>query len=474
MNTAEKIYAASTFHEGEVARLAEELATRIEDDLAQNPLAVGSAIGSVRELSERYGVGRAAAREAITLLERRGLGRLRPGPGGGFVVGQPNAEAIANEIADYFRMSAVTRNQLFDARRACDGMAIMLTVKARPKIPLLSLLTGPEPDETPLDWHLRIRGELAEMTGKPIIGVFRHCLDLLTVDFAKAADEPPEWRSTAHDVALRLRRALESADNQAALQVAMDMHRDIGNWMVPDDGPLPQPMIETGRMTDDRTLSTVVARRLAAEIVGKASSGQRLGSEWELCERFSISRAILRQAIRQLQDSGLVECRRGRGNGLVARDPRGIGSIRLLIAYMISHQANPLTAGTLLFQLNRFIPALAVHRADAAKRRRLQDALERARRNDPIDRVDLLRLVQCVAQLASSPIIDLFSRSLAAYEARFHPMLAERLPAHKQGAYFDLLDSLLADPKPGSAQALEEGIERSTYVLLDMSQNRPL
>ena len=58
MNTAGKIYAASTFHEGEVARLAEELATRIEDDLAQKPLAVGSAIGSVRELSERYGVGR--------------------------------------------------------------------------------------------------------------------------------------------------------------------------------------------------------------------------------------------------------------------------------------------------------------------------------------------------------------------------------------------------------------------------------
>src|SRR5690606_2663043 len=173
-----------------------------------------------------------------------------------------------------------------------------------------------------------------------------------------------------------------------------------------DGGPLSLPPIKTSWQDGDRTLAALVARRIAAEVLRETSAGQRLGSEWDLCERFSVSRATLRQAIRQLQDSGLVECRRGRGNGLVVRDLRGTGSIRLVLAFLISRQMDPKAAGTLLFQLNRFVPALAVCRADREQRARLQSLLARAERRDPIDRYDLLRLVQCVSELADSPIID--------------------------------------------------------------------
>ena len=86
MNAAERIYLSSA-SEGETAsRLAEELARRIEDDIASRDLPPGGALGSLRELSERYSVGRSVAREALGLLERRGLGRLRPGPCGGFIL----------------------------------------------------------------------------------------------------------------------------------------------------------------------------------------------------------------------------------------------------------------------------------------------------------------------------------------------------------------------------------------------------
>ncbi len=80
-------------------------------------------------------------------------------------------------------------------------------------------------------------------------------------------------------------------------------------------------------------------------------------SGWDLCERFGASRLTLRQAIRLLQDSGLVECRRGRGNGLVIRDRRASGSIRLMLACLISEKLDPITAGTILFQLNAYVPA---------------------------------------------------------------------------------------------------------------------
>src|SRR5690606_34596751 len=122
------------------------------------------------------------------------------------------------------------------------------------------------------------------------------------------------------------------------------------------------------RQTDDRTLAVAVARKLAAEIVQNGRAGQRLGSEWDLCERFSVSRLTLRRATRLLQDSGLVECRRGRGNGLLVRNRHLTGGIRLVLAFLIGKRMDPLAAGTILFQLNAFIPALAVGRAGAGQR----------------------------------------------------------------------------------------------------------
>ena len=116
MNTAERIYAASASDTENVSRQAHVLARRIEDDIAFGNLPTGDALGSLRELAERYFVGRSVAREAIGLLERRGLGRLRPGPSGGFILTKPQPETIGEELANYFRETGVTLRQLMDAR----------------------------------------------------------------------------------------------------------------------------------------------------------------------------------------------------------------------------------------------------------------------------------------------------------------------------------------------------------------------
>ena len=474
MTTAERIYSASTSEDGAVAGLAEKLARLIEDDIASSNVPVGGVMGSLRELSERYSVGRAAAREAVALLERRGLGRLRPGPCGGFIVAQPDFGTIRGELANFFRMAGVTLTQLMDAREAVDSMAAGLVAaagrnSARPVLLAEAGLSGSE-----LEWHLHIRTTVAEMTGEPVIELFVGCLNDLTAEFSLAPDEARDWEAGAASQGEALRKALEGGDVPSALSEAAKLHDRVWHCLRREDGPLQLPAIDTSRLADDRTLSTLVARRLGAEVLGSAGAGQRLGSEWDLCERFSVSRATLRQAIRQLQDSGLVECRRGRGNGLVVRDLRGTGSIRLVLAYLISRQMDPMAAGTILFQLNRFVPALAVSRASETQRARLKKLLEQAQRSDPIDRYDLLRLVQWVSHLSDSPIIDLFSRCLAAYEARFRPFLAESLPAHLQAEYFDLLRSLLDKREVGDREQLEWAKRESAGVMLEMSRSRPL
>ena len=152
---------------------------------------------------------------------------------------------------------------------------------------------------------------------------------------------------------------------------------------------------------------------------------------------------------------------------------KSTGTIRLVLAYLIGKDMDPLAAGTILFQLNCFIPALAVNRANAAQRKNLEKLLSSIEANDPFDRYDLLRLVHCVSTLADSPILDLFSRCLSAYEARFHPSLAQRLPAHLHSSYFRLVRNLLDRLPAGKGGELDWAKAASSRVMLDMSDKRP-
>ncbi len=471
MNVAARIYAASTSEEEADGRLAEELARRIEDDIASRDLPPGGALGSLRELSERYAVGRSVAREAMGLLERRGLGRLRPGPRGGFVLAKPQPEVIAEALAEHFRAGGVAMRQLMDAREAVDLMAARLAAAARPAPAELGRLDKAYAAGG-LTGRLAARAEIARLAGEPLLRLLVECLNSLTVHFG-GVEAPPALDDRRQAAAMR--RALVVGDVRMAADAALRSHHELGAWLVERPAALRPASATAARAPAGAgTLSALIARRLTAEIAAGGAAGTRLGSEWDLCERFNVSRLTLRQAIRLLQDSGLVECRRGRGNGLLVRDRRSAGAIRLMLAYLIGERLDPMTAGALLFQINCFVPALAVSRADAGQRRELEAALARVEGREFFDRFDLLGLVHCVSRAADSPIIDLFSRCLAAYEARFRPSLAERLPARAQASYFRLMRRLLEGPPLGAGGRVERAKAESAALMLEMSRSRPL
>lgn len=470
MSAAERIYAAS-ISEGEAAsRLAYGLAKRIEDEILSRNLPPGGLLGSLRELSERYAAGRSVTREAFGLLERRGLGRMRPGPCGGFILTKPRAETIAEELADYFRSTGVTVSQLLDAREAVDMMVARFAAAARPNDFELSRLGVPNATEG-LSGHLSARLEIARLAAQPVLLLFVECLNNLTADFGRADDHSLH---ASERFPVEMRRALRAGNVAAAAAAARQAHAGLAASLIDRRPPNTLSTQPTRRRSRERSLSAVVASKLAAEIVALSRAGARLGSESDLCERFNVSRLTLRQAIRRLQDSGLVECRRGRGNGLLVRDRRAAGIIRLMLAYLIGERTDPFMAGTILFQINCAVPALAVSRADGEQRRDLDAALARVESCDPFDRYDLLNLVQCVSRVAESPIIDLFSRCLAAYEARFRPCLAERLPASAQANYFQLIRRLLKRPPSSSAADIERAKLDSAALMLDMSYSRPI
>lgn len=90
-------------------------------------------------------------------------------------------------------------------------------------------------------------------------------------------------------------------------------------------------------MTQPRYLT--VAQTLIQEIrEGRWPVGSMLPTEFELCDRFAISRHTVREALRRLRDAGMVERRQGSGTRVAAREPRvpfeqRVGSIEDLLQY---------------------------------------------------------------------------------------------------------------------------------------------
>lgn len=66
-------------------------------------------------------------------------------------------------------------------------------------------------------------------------------------------------------------------------------------------------------METNQTLSAHIANLLKTDIASNYTAGQKLPSEKQLCEKFDVSRSVIREAISHLKSEGLVNAQQGRG-----------------------------------------------------------------------------------------------------------------------------------------------------------------
>src|SRR5579859_173204 len=107
-------------HHGTEQRRNQKTSERVALDIVHDIVARGFRLGDrlplEAEMVEQYGVSRASLREALRLLEVQGLIRLKPGPGGGPVVGSVDAAHLARTATLYFHLGASTYGQLMETQ----------------------------------------------------------------------------------------------------------------------------------------------------------------------------------------------------------------------------------------------------------------------------------------------------------------------------------------------------------------------
>lgn len=216
--------------------------------------------------------------------------------------------------------------------------------------------------------------------------------------------------------------------------------------------------------------------RLAQAIkLGAVEVGDQLPSERELVAKLQISRTTLREAIRALQQEGILRTRRGRSGGtFVASDGAEMLSkteARRLVGQM----------GPSLFDLIDVRAAvepkaaeLAAHRADPHAILRLQALLERGQKAPVAElrRSDSLLHI-AIAQMAFS---DLLMDSVLKVQTRLHDLLAflavvptpQVAARHESRQHVKIVEAIARRDAAGAREAMAKHVEATEELLGDV------
>jgi len=111
------------------SRASGEIVTQIERAIFAGELSTGDRLQSERELAEQFGVSRITVRDALRVLEARGLIRVKVGAMGGAFVADANTDRVAESISTMIRLKRMTLSELAEARTIVEAATAQLAAQ---------------------------------------------------------------------------------------------------------------------------------------------------------------------------------------------------------------------------------------------------------------------------------------------------------------------------------------------------------
>jgi GntR family transcriptional repressor for pyruvate dehydrogenase complex len=168
-------------------------------------------------------------------------------------------------------------------------------------------------------------------------------------------------------------------------------------------------------LNQGRPFELVVRQIREAIYTGKLKQGDKLATEMEMAAQFAVSRAAIRSAVLSLEQSGLLEIRKGPKGGFFIRE-LDFKSIRdsLNDLIQLGHASiSDLTEARSIIEPNTM--ALAARRSTAEDLDKLTESIrtfkDRVAEGFPPEPADLQFHI-CIAEAAQNPVIIMMMRSL--------------------------------------------------------------
>jgi DNA-binding FadR family transcriptional regulator len=326
-------------------KLATRVAGRIEAEIARRGWPAGESLGSEVDLREQYGVSRAVLREAVRLVEHHQVARMQRGPGGGLLIVTPDAGPATRASVIYLEYRGTSVEDLVAARLLLEPLATALAAERITEDGITrlrgALAAGPERNSPGMWSHDPLNVVLGELSGNPVLRLFIDVLTRLTHRYAYlgeqlAPDELAAARARSQQWHASIVEAVMAGDAARAQTRMSDYLDRTAAWLHEHrDGPGAGPGPPADTSPAKEKLAEVMAARIHQDIVRQGwPVGQVLGSETGLLDRYQISRAVFREAVRLLEYHAVARMRRGPGGGLVVAEPEAQASIETMALYL--------------------------------------------------------------------------------------------------------------------------------------------
>jgi GntR family transcriptional regulator, transcriptional repressor for pyruvate dehydrogenase complex len=205
---------------------AHDLANYIVD----SHLPPGTMLPREREMVEQLGVGRTTLREALRILETRGVLTVRSGPGGGPVVRHPQSSDLTEALTLILQFQRAKLTEVLDARIWLEPMAAGMAAAHITEGGLERLAAVNDEiratvvsEDRIIDANQRFHRMIAGATGNPVVQVF--CETLMAVSDSGVGEIHHSRAFKASTVAGHdLIIAGLEARNPAAAHAAMHAH----------------------------------------------------------------------------------------------------------------------------------------------------------------------------------------------------------------------------------------------------------
>jgi GntR family transcriptional repressor for pyruvate dehydrogenase complex len=161
-------------------KVYELVAERLAGQISGGELAAGAPLPSERELAETYVVGRSSVREALRMLESRGL--IESSGNGSFVVGRPRSP-LEHSLGLLVAAEEGSARELFEVRRLLECEAAALAAVRRTSAQVRRLETATDEMSAAIEDHdsyvaadIRFHLVIAQATGNRVIVHLMHAI----------------------------------------------------------------------------------------------------------------------------------------------------------------------------------------------------------------------------------------------------------------------------------------------------------
>jgi GntR family transcriptional repressor for pyruvate dehydrogenase complex len=199
------------------------IAVDLANHIVSSGLAEGTALPNEKDMADELGVGRASIREALRLLETRGLIRIRSGPGGGPTVRKPEPSDFSSTLEFALQAERATLAEVLRAREDLSPFAARLAAsritakQVRELRQVLDLLRAdPTNDEVFATQGRRFEALLAEAGGNVVVRLMVDSLVAIQWDTIPHIEYPTARRRSVVRSLEQVFDAVAAGDGAAA------------------------------------------------------------------------------------------------------------------------------------------------------------------------------------------------------------------------------------------------------------------